>query len=522
MGEKDDYSSAKLLVKGAGLVFIGMIIGRLLGYLSRLVVARYLGPADYGLLILGFSIFSIVSVIGLLGLEAGLRRFVPEFLSRGEKNKIRPLTYYTLKISMSLSLAIAAILFFSADFLAASIFHSKALAGIIQIFSLAIPFSTAASIFLGVIFGSKKADYKVYMDDLAKPGSRLLFLGMAVFLGYGLVGSSVAYLLSFIAAAIAGMLLFIKISGKSASSLDKKEKKKILVYSLPIMLTTIAFIIMGQINSLLLGYLKVPSDVGIYNAAIPTADILVMVSLSIMTLFLPIISELFQKKKLGEIGRLYKKTVKWITAFSIPTFLAFIIFPEQVLNMLFGLQYAGAAPALIILSFGYFIGVVLYPSYDIINVFKKTGLHLYISIGSVLINTVLGFILIQIYGVIGAAIATSVAFSFIGIATTYIAHRLFGQNPYSAPLCKTLGAGAVTFGLFFTVSMFFRATTLVSILLIFLLIGVYGCLLLALKVFDKEDVSIIESVERKIKLKSRVFSRLVGKFAADATNSNEG
>lgn len=510
-GENKDFTSAKLLAKGAGLVFVGLVIGRLLGYLTRLVVARYLGPSGYGLLILGFSLFSIVSVVGLLGLQGGMIRFSSEFSGKNQKGKIRASVSYALKISILLSALMSVMLFFSADYISDSFFHSKKLASILQIFALVLPFSAAASIFLGAIMGMKYPKYRVYAEDILKPGSRLVFLVIAIFFGFGVIGSAVSYALSFIVAMAGGLYFFNKMVPGGKTGITHREKKSIVGYSWPIMMSSIVFIIMAQINSLLLGSLKAASDVGVFNAAVPTADMLIVLPVSIMSLFLPVISGLYSRKNLGEVKRLYAKVVRWILITSFPLFLIFIIFPAQILNILFGLEYASGSAALGILSVGYFISVVLYPSNDAVNLFKKTKLHFYISVIAVFLNTGLGFALIRFYGLLGAAMATAITYSFIGVSTAYFAYKL-GLSPYSRGSCKVLVCGIVTFMAFSTISFIAGSGTLVSGGLILLMLPFYFALVLRSKVFDSEDISIIEAIESRLKIKSQAFSRTAKKF----------
>ena len=46
--------SLRKIAKGAGIGFTGTFIGTALGYLSRMIIARFLGASDYGLVCLAF------------------------------------------------------------------------------------------------------------------------------------------------------------------------------------------------------------------------------------------------------------------------------------------------------------------------------------------------------------------------------------------------------------------------------------------------------------------------------------
>jgi len=67
--------SLQTIAKRAGIVLLGTVIGRVVGFLSRMVIARFLRANDYGLITLGFAAMSIVatlSLIGMCGIRSGI------------------------------------------------------------------------------------------------------------------------------------------------------------------------------------------------------------------------------------------------------------------------------------------------------------------------------------------------------------------------------------------------------------------------------------------------------------------
>ena len=70
MSDNDHLNeSLRTIAKGAGIGFAGAMFGTAVGYLSRMVIARYLGPDDYGLISLGFAAMMIATVLSLMGLN---------------------------------------------------------------------------------------------------------------------------------------------------------------------------------------------------------------------------------------------------------------------------------------------------------------------------------------------------------------------------------------------------------------------------------------------------------------------
>jgi len=66
--------SLRTIAKGAGIGFAGAMFGTAIGYLSRMVIARFLGPDEYGLISLGFAAMMIATTLSLMGLNSGVQR----------------------------------------------------------------------------------------------------------------------------------------------------------------------------------------------------------------------------------------------------------------------------------------------------------------------------------------------------------------------------------------------------------------------------------------------------------------
>ncbi len=95
--------SLRKIAKGAGIGFTGTFIGTALGYLSRMIIARFLGASDYGLISLGYAAMTIASTLSLVGLPAGIQRYVSFYKGKGDKGRIKGTILGALKISCPLS-----------------------------------------------------------------------------------------------------------------------------------------------------------------------------------------------------------------------------------------------------------------------------------------------------------------------------------------------------------------------------------------------------------------------------------
>jgi O-antigen/teichoic acid export membrane protein len=85
--QKPLLKKAHAVAKGTGIVFIGTIIGTLLGFVSRIIIVRYITQTEYGIFSLALVLMSIFVTISMLGLQQGSTRYIACLLQRKERRK---------------------------------------------------------------------------------------------------------------------------------------------------------------------------------------------------------------------------------------------------------------------------------------------------------------------------------------------------------------------------------------------------------------------------------------------------
>ncbi len=71
LNEEHLNESLREIAKGAGIVFIGTGIGMFFAYSGMMIVARFLGPTDFGLISLASAVATIASTVVLVGMLGG-------------------------------------------------------------------------------------------------------------------------------------------------------------------------------------------------------------------------------------------------------------------------------------------------------------------------------------------------------------------------------------------------------------------------------------------------------------------
>ncbi|MCK4732468.1 MAG: oligosaccharide flippase family protein, partial [Methanophagales archaeon] len=261
--------SLRKIAKGAGIGFSGAFIGMAFGYLSRIVIARFLGPGDYGLITLGIAGMSIAATLSLLGLPSGIQRFVSFYKGKGDEGRIKGTIFCALKICFPLSLFLAILIFIGADWISIHVFHEVKLTPILRIFAIAVPFSVLAQNLVSSTIGFQDIRYKVYVNDLFQNTFKLVAIISLLLLGFGVLGAAWGWVLAII---LTPFLAFYFLEKKLFPVFHSKIKsipveKELFSFSWPLIFVSAAGLIIGWTDTLMLGYFSTASDVGIYNVA---------------------------------------------------------------------------------------------------------------------------------------------------------------------------------------------------------------------------------------------------------------
>ena len=510
----EKYSEQFLLkvAKGAGIVFIGTAVGMLLAYISMLIVARFLGPEDYGLISLASAVTTIASTVVLVGMPEGIVRFVSFYKGRGEGGKIKGVIVSAIQIVLPLSILASSIIFFFADSISL-IFKEQELAPILRIFSIGIPFYGLYYIFNSAVGGFQEMKYVVLARDIFQNAFRLLILVSLLILGYGIYGAAFAYTFAIIGAPFVAFFYLNKIFPfwREKAVFIRKE---LLSFSWPLMFAGMLGLVMGWIDTLMLGYFLTAKDVGIYRASLATARLLVVVPASFSSIFFPLITELYSKGQIEELKGTNYAVTKWIFMIVFPLVLLMILFSKQILYILYGSAYIAGKLSLCILSLGYLVISIFDPTNQIIKTVGKTKLIMSnTGVGAVL-NVILNFLLIPAYGINGAAIATTISLLTVRTLTFAEVYAITRIQPVKLNYAKVIFSSFISLTFVYAITKFFKVenVTYVLVLMLILYIGIYFILLLVLRTFEEGDVVIMKAIEARSGVKSKWIRNLIGRF----------
>ena len=424
----------KKAVFGTAIVFIFSLFAAFFGYLFRLILARNLTVEEYGLFYAVFALVSLLWIFKDLGMGEALVKYIPEFKIKEEHSSIKNALITSLFIQVLSATILALILILLSDYLAENYFHNPNAAIVITIFAiyiLAKPFMiTCARAFQA--FQNMKYFASI---DLTRSILAVLFVLFGFIFIKDIIVPSLAYLITVLILALIFIPLFIKKSFPQffevKFSFDKELTKKLLKFGVQVMIGSAGWFIISYTDTLLLTFFTTMDQVGLYNAALPTSNVLQYFSIALAYVLLPMTSEMWAKKQKLQLVNGIKLLYKYSFLIIIPFSLMMFSFSSEVLNLLFGSKYVGASMTLQILVFGIIFYVVAGINFSVLSGIGKPNITSKIILSAAGINILLNLILIPVFGIVGAAIASASGFLFMLILSIIY---LVKNIPLSVPL----------------------------------------------------------------------------------------
>jgi O-antigen/teichoic acid export membrane protein len=500
------------IARGSGLVFVGTLISLLLAFFNKIIVARGFTVSEYGVFNLALTVLSLLTLLALLGLPDSLPRQVAYYKEK-DPSKLEGIISTSLII-----IVISSAIFSLATFLFANktslLFKDPRLSYALRILAPSLFFSSLAATIIAVLRGFGRVKEKVYFRDMLSPFLWFLSLISIYLLRFPFTYVFWAYVI--VQAVTMTFLLAeaekLRILNFSLKYVNMRLVKEMISFSLPLLFTGIMGFIVTWTDTLMLGFYKGPKAVGIYNAAAPLARRLIPLFLNVAGfMFLPVFSELYAKNMLAEMKRVYQVTTRWIFIATLPIFGILLLFPHASIRFVFGSKYLSATTALQILSIGFiFHTLVGLNGLSLVSI-GDTRFIMISSLATATLNIVLNVLLIPLYSVNGAAIATATSYIFGNILNSVRLYRRTGIHPFSITYLKPLAIAFVLLGLIKILKINAPNIWYAMLILLGFLLAYFPLVLITRSV-DREDIELLIAIGRKLGVRVSFLEKSLRKF----------
>lgn len=456
--------------RGGGILFTGRLIEYASRFVFGIIIARVLGAEGFGLYTLAITTAILLASLSRLGLSEGIIHFLPPAIRNRDQSQISGILKFSLSLPVIIALVLALLLYGLSDLLADLLFHDVNAGLGLRWVSIAIPLMAFGRVIMASLRGFKLMRYEVYAESIAFSLTRLVFTLLLVQIGWDLPGALAAYAISWI---ITDILLIIFLnrtySIKYIFGEAKFNIRKMLSFSAPVCLTQVISQLRGTFELFFLGMISTLAAVGVYSAAVRIQMVGIMFLAAADMVSKPIISDIFHRGDLVQLGSLYKTLTRWSFLFIIPFFITIILFAEPIMAI-FGEEFSSGALVLIIVSIGTLINASTGICSAMIVMTGHSRISLINSLIVISLSVILNLLLIPLWGIIGAAVAAALSMAIISIIRLIEVHNLLGLWPYNIEFIKPLIASLISLSIMYLITQLIPANEKIYIVLLEIII----------------------------------------------------
>ena len=411
------------LFKGASVYLVSNILNAIIPFLLLPILTRYLSPLEYGQIAMFQTLLTGISTfVGLNSVGAANRKFYDSDIDEIVLKQFNGSCFQIL-IGSSLFTFVGVFLFQNqlSEFLA--IPTSWILASVI----ISV-FGFITSMRLGQWQIRSQAKWFGILQVSSSLVNMLLSLLFVIILTKGAQGRIDAQVITAIVVAIIALILLYKDKLLQIKIWKPQQIKEALSFGVPLIPHHVGFFLISAVDRFVINQKLGLSDAGIYMVAVQLSSAMVIVFDAINKAYVPWLFERLKRDDNKEKLQIVKYTYFYFIVVLCIAFISFIIGPFFI-TLIAGDKYIEAGKIIGWLCLGQAFGGMYLMVTNYIFFAKKTGKLALVTFITGVINLVLLIILVDQFGLIGAAISFSFS-KFIQFIFTWFISNKFLPMPW--------------------------------------------------------------------------------------------
>ena len=394
--------------------FVTNILGTLSMFGVTIYLTRTVDQVIYGEFRLAFSFISLMVVLLLLGRDNGVVYFTQKVSTENEKQRIiSQESFYTLQVLIIGSL----LLFLFRDIIVIKVFNNNISIINYSLSILMLPLWGWFNMGIAALRAKKFINYSFTLTNLIQRLIRVPFFVVFVYLSESFFSLTISMIISQV------LLLFLMIKKvpwityfKNINYSDFFLRFK---YSIQLGLTSIIFVVLSKIDVIMIGKLTSVENVAVYDICVMLSMVVIFPYTALVKASEPVVlSILSDNQKMTK----YTNNLNLSVGIASIVVLAYIMNSELILSI-FGNEYTSGNLPLIILAVGYLIISFLASPIEFLSMSGNVNYSLSILVTSLILNVILNYILIPIYGLNGAALATTISLISTKIIALFVVKK---------------------------------------------------------------------------------------------------
>ncbi|MHC4622332.1 MAG: flippase [Planctomycetota bacterium] len=503
---EDQNSHLLKLAKGTGISLVGSVAGRLLLFLSHVVVARFLGAEVFGVFVLAAVGVKVAELIARLGLDTATMRFVSLYRNESPE-KLKGTLISSIAIGFLNGVIVGILLYFAAGVLSERIFRQRELSRIIRLLSFCIPFMASMRIVAASTRGFQTTRFSVYVMDIIQPLVNFALIIVLLLLRAGIKGVLYAFVMSHIAGLVAGLYFLLKQRFLDLTKTIQPQYniRELISCSAPLLVNGFLVFLMAWTDTIMLGIMRTSADVGVYRAAVQIPLLMAVILQASNSIYAPVGAELFFRGQMGRLGSILKTTTRWVFTLSLPVAIVFVFSAKQLM-LIFGPEFVNpGAAVLVITAAGQLVNAATGGIGYTLIMTGRQNIQVFNSMAMVACNVVLNCLLIPGLGGTGAALATAFSLAVINVLKLVEVYAIYKIHPYDFSYLKVLAGGLIAAVIVLLLKRVVEIDSRpVLVLAHFFVVGTVFAVFLVLSGLAEDDIHVLNGLVSELQLRHKV------------------
>lgn len=407
-------------------IFSASVVTLVISVVFTPLLVRVLGADQYGDYAFILSVLAMCMIFANSGVTRGVKKFIAEE-NRSDSWQSDVFGFYT-KVSLLLPLAISLPILL----LSTTGFFGLVDERFVLYFQLMAVVIVTKQLYWFTLNALRGMGYERYSEPI-KVLHRVSFACLALwlaYLGYGVVGVLGGYILSLVLSISVTTIILSRIVDFRAivSRHTDLPRGKLLSFNLLTVLLVLMMDTLYNFDIILLRTMTSSTQTGYYKAALVVAQLMWILPRTLQTLLLHSSSNYWSTDEYEKINRISSLATRLILVICFLMAAGLFVLADDFMPLYFGSEFSAAVTSILLLLPGVIGFAVARPMYAIGQGSGNLRVLITATGSAAAINVVLNIILIPLYGMEGAAVATSIGYGSMAYFYT-VASRKIGFYP---------------------------------------------------------------------------------------------
>jgi O-antigen/teichoic acid export membrane protein len=324
--------------RGGFFLFTGNASQLTILVIGSVLVARLLGPENYGLFALSLAVPLLFANFIDFGVNSAITRFSAKLRAEDKTQLVVGMMKTGLLFKLIISLAMSVVCYIFSDPLATYVLNRPEMGFLVKLASSLVLFQTIFTTFNSAFIGLDRTEGSALIMNVQSI-TKTTFSPILVISGFSVTGALAGHITSYLIGCLAGSLIFSKYYqglGNPSNNSFASNLKAMLGYGFPLYLSALLILILGRYQTILLAFFASNAEIGNFTIATTLLPMITVLIFPLRALF-PAFSKVNPHS--NDLKKIFKLSVKYTALLIIPATVIVATLSKDIVQTLYGYNY---------------------------------------------------------------------------------------------------------------------------------------------------------------------------------------